>query len=576
MSLFDIFPKKQAETPASIVTVDDAAGLPVAKMKVKFEPVQSGTGDPSPSNVRPFIGRTGLTVYRTGANMLIPQVRTDASNGVEYSINDDGTIHCQGLATGSSYSLGNPTYANALSVLKAGETYTASISISGTGTINYANFGIRYSDGTLENTTVYVGTPVTFTVRNDLGIPHAFAWVNIANGTNANLDVALQLQKGSPSTTYEPYAGSTYAFDWTSTAGTVYDFSIDPMTGVLTVDKLMFSANTSTMNNSENYPGWKNAGVKANNPKQGTFNDAAVNVGSAYSINTSGANDIVYLPKAMYNDMTQTQWIALAQDVQIVYELDTPLTYQLTTQQVVLIKNAINNVWADAGDILEFEYYTEPDYGKISGAFIDGQSLQDAGWFLKWRKLSAPKPKVDYTSIYGKDGSIDQTEALGDVFYEDRDVNLDMVYNGDNWSEAYSDLLNDVHGQSCMVQFTDDPYWYWSARLVANVFTHKPRSLEMSGLAFPYKLSILEKSYQATVSGATEETASELQLEGSRMRVSPKLVVTGEITIKWGTNTKTLSAGTYYVRGLKVGLDGVTINVWGTGTVTITYREGSL
>lgn len=59
----------------------DASGNPIsfstdmaAKMGVKayFSPVQSGSGDPSPSNVRPISGWTGCEVHRTGANLFNP------------------------------------------------------------------------------------------------------------------------------------------------------------------------------------------------------------------------------------------------------------------------------------------------------------------------------------------------------------------------------------------------------------------------------------------------------------------------------------------------------------------------
>lgn len=37
---------------------------------VGIEPVQSGSGDPSPENVRPITGWTGANVYRTGKNLF--------------------------------------------------------------------------------------------------------------------------------------------------------------------------------------------------------------------------------------------------------------------------------------------------------------------------------------------------------------------------------------------------------------------------------------------------------------------------------------------------------------------------
>ena len=42
---------------------------PLRKLLIPFTPVQAGTGDPSPTNVRPISGYSGLTAYRTGKNL---------------------------------------------------------------------------------------------------------------------------------------------------------------------------------------------------------------------------------------------------------------------------------------------------------------------------------------------------------------------------------------------------------------------------------------------------------------------------------------------------------------------------
>ena len=54
--------------PAPIASFADGAdGLPVKDLAVTMEPIQSGSGDPSPDNVRPITGRSSVTVTRAGA-----------------------------------------------------------------------------------------------------------------------------------------------------------------------------------------------------------------------------------------------------------------------------------------------------------------------------------------------------------------------------------------------------------------------------------------------------------------------------------------------------------------------------
>ena len=57
--------------------------------KVYFEPVQEGSGDPSPDNVRPISGWDGVTVYKSKRNLLITDGIT--FTGSSY-INKDGNI----------------------------------------------------------------------------------------------------------------------------------------------------------------------------------------------------------------------------------------------------------------------------------------------------------------------------------------------------------------------------------------------------------------------------------------------------------------------------------------------------
>ena len=51
------------------LTFNTNVAKPLRSLLIPFTPVQSGTGDPSPDNVRPVVGITGLTAWRTGKNV---------------------------------------------------------------------------------------------------------------------------------------------------------------------------------------------------------------------------------------------------------------------------------------------------------------------------------------------------------------------------------------------------------------------------------------------------------------------------------------------------------------------------
>lgn len=57
----------------SIVTFDSAYNkVPIKSLICSIEPIQEGTGNPSPDNVRPISGRTGLTVSHSGTDTSDP------------------------------------------------------------------------------------------------------------------------------------------------------------------------------------------------------------------------------------------------------------------------------------------------------------------------------------------------------------------------------------------------------------------------------------------------------------------------------------------------------------------------
>lgn len=70
-------------------------------VKASWEPVQEGTGTPSPENIRPIKGRDSVTVERCGENLLkFPYATSSANrNGLVITSQQDGSITVNGTAT---------------------------------------------------------------------------------------------------------------------------------------------------------------------------------------------------------------------------------------------------------------------------------------------------------------------------------------------------------------------------------------------------------------------------------------------------------------------------------------------
>lgn len=65
------FKKKSiANTPTDIASFDDGTANPMPSLEISIVPVQSGSGDPSPSNVRPISGWSGANVEVSRENLF--------------------------------------------------------------------------------------------------------------------------------------------------------------------------------------------------------------------------------------------------------------------------------------------------------------------------------------------------------------------------------------------------------------------------------------------------------------------------------------------------------------------------
>ena len=155
------------------------------------------------------------------------------------------------------------------------------------------------------------------------------------------------------SPTQDPDDATVYNVDWSTQAGTVYGGTLDVVTGVLTVDRTYFTdkwKNGTGATSIGSYTRRKfTHAVKSKYPnyvKTPICNVANYKAGFAedslhfYVNDDLSSNIIVFLP----NDTDGET------DIQVCYELATPLTYQLTGQDIITLVGD-NYIWSDSGDV---------------------------------------------------------------------------------------------------------------------------------------------------------------------------------------------------------------------------------
>lgn len=125
--------KSVSGLPQPIASFSDGADEVLSDLVVDIEPVQSGSGAPSPTNVRPISGWTEANVTVNGANLL----DSEASVYYNYTINEDGTINT---------SSANARYCTDYILSDEGVTYYVSGDKIGVSTYSFTFVELAYYD----------------------------------------------------------------------------------------------------------------------------------------------------------------------------------------------------------------------------------------------------------------------------------------------------------------------------------------------------------------------------------------------------------------------------------------------
>ena len=349
----------------------------LSECKVTLEPVQSGSGDPSPDNVRPISGHTQVVFGDDGKNEIqFPSFADKTQNGITFKRLNASSVRILGIATGNAYLFDSVV---AQFTLKHG-THIASCNLPSNQSAIMRVFGIVNGTASLLADNIKSGSSVSFNLANDTEI---FAQINVPSGSNfaSGFDVECQIELGSTATPYVPYNGYRITVNL---GGTYYSGVLDVVSGVFVVDK-----------------------VKAVTPTRGAIDSS----GKLYAINFSGGiiheytNTNIATPYVMCSHLDvdslagarETQRKCICQyartayiggyigketeldnmlasaDFSIVFELATPLTIQLTPQQVQALVGE-NNLFAplngqEIGEVKYKEAFDFNDVMKIANYF---------------------------------------------------------------------------------------------------------------------------------------------------------------------------------------------------------------
>ena len=300
-----------------------------------WEPVQEGSGEPSPENIRPISGRDSVKVERCGENLLphifdrIPDTVT--KDGLTIVKTPKGTIHVSGKKTETNWTdLFRIVLAESERVEMPAGTYSWGSGVS-----------LTTDKGNLHVSPFTTDTPRIIT--------GAYAAVNTAGTYNKDYIPALVAGSEKP-TKVEPYTGQTATL---TLPRTIYGGEVDAVTGdgqeTWQAKSFNGTENWALYDDGSSAKFFYTADYTVDSEPLDTicshFRKAAFTLGTIIRVYTSVFTDL-----DAYKDYLTAQYAA-GTPVQIAYKLATPTPFTATGAQPIPALSGVNTVITDADSV---------------------------------------------------------------------------------------------------------------------------------------------------------------------------------------------------------------------------------
>lgn len=322
----------------------------IKECKIHFMPVQQSDSDPTPDNIAPITGWTGIDVYQAFVEYPItPMVQNRKVYGVKWVVDNDGLMTAYGTPTAfTGATLGEID-------VNGDETLYGIIA----GSLNNATFHKPTLLDSNNNSVAYTASDVILGTGLDLSLYNDIKKVRILIKRDGNVFMsgscnAIVWKDKKPTI-------STTTVDWTNVAGTVYGGYVDLVSGELVAEYECMTdtwGNWGTLSDCEDgtelrYKRFTNAivgnsagsGVSYCNVAKYRYQNAN---GEIHFYNVTSSNNCrIYLPSGTDESL----------QIQAVGKLAEPIHYQLTPQQLTALRGT-NNIWSNANGEIEIKYWT--------------------------------------------------------------------------------------------------------------------------------------------------------------------------------------------------------------------------
>lgn len=207
--------------------------------------------------------------------------------------------------------------------------------------------------------------------------------------------------------------------------------------------------------------------------------------------------------------------------------------------------------------------------------FGDRHSYDDLHLVLSAMDIPPATPKTNYVDIPGADGSVDLTEALGEVRFSDRECSFTFTaFPQDDFERKKREVSNLINGKRMRIRVDKDPGYYWEGRCSVNEYASDKNihQIVVGAVVRPYKL----RESVSVVTVQLSDTPQEISLTNGRKTVAPTLECSGNAVIVFDGNTFHIGSGTHKLLDIQLHEGSNDMTVAGSGTLAISYQEGDL
>lgn len=223
--------------------------------------------------------------------------------------------------------------------------------------------------------------------------------------------------------------------------------------------------------------------------------------------------------------------------------------------------------------------------------------------------INPPKPKTNYVDIPGTDGSLDYTEALGSVKFENREGSWSFYvmndygeknFDYDYWWEIYNSLLSEIHGRRMQIYSEDDPQYLYYGRLSLDEWNSEKdySKVTISYVIDPYKYravinddGTIERDTTISTSGNdwlwdelfdntiiygkfdVDEQKVRTLINRTGKEIIPSITCTTNMEVLFNNTTYQLKNGKNVDHGIVLDIGSNVMTFIGNGQVTIDYDK---